>query len=119
MQLQNKWWVDRSECPVAEKDSAETDDELSLKSLAGIFYILIGGLGLAVIVALMEFCWHSRKEARKRQVRINLVLLLFPCYIDKRRKLLLKYKRIFKRIFKHLKEVVKNSILKLYSLRSR
>jgi ionotropic glutamate receptor len=67
MQLQNKWWVDRSDCPLEEKESAETDDELSLQSLSGIFYILIGGLVFAVFIALVEFCWNSRKEARKRQ----------------------------------------------------
>jgi hypothetical protein len=68
MQLQNKWWVDRSECPQEEKESAETDDELSLQSLSGIFYILLGGLGVAMVLALLEFCWSTRKEVRKRKV---------------------------------------------------
>lgn len=71
MQLQNKWWVDRSECPLPDKGSAEADDELSLKSLAGIFYILIAGLVLAVVIALIEFCWNSRKEAKKRQISLT------------------------------------------------
>jgi ionotropic glutamate receptor len=66
MQLQNKWWVDRSECPQEEKATAEADDELSLQSLAGIFYILIAGLALAALVALVEFCWQQRKDRRKR-----------------------------------------------------
>lgn len=69
MQLQNKWWVDRSECPAEEKGAAETDDELSFSSLAGIFYILILGLALALIVGAIEFCYNSRKEARKSQVK--------------------------------------------------
>lgn len=71
MQMQNKWWVDRSECPLPDKNAAEADDELSLKSLAGIFYILIAGLVLAVVIALLEFCWNSRKEAKRRQISLK------------------------------------------------
>ena len=68
MQLRNKWWVDRSDCPAEEKLSLESEDELSLSSLAGIFYILIGGLVLALIVALCEFFYNSRRDARKNNV---------------------------------------------------
>ena len=68
MQLQNKWWMERSECPRNSGDAAESDDELSLSSLAGIFYILIAGLVLALWVACCEFCHVSRKDARKCQV---------------------------------------------------
>lgn len=68
MQLQNKWWVDRSECPAADMESSEADDELSFSSLAGIFYILIIGLLAALIVAVFEFCYFSRRDARKKQV---------------------------------------------------
>lgn len=69
MQLQNKWWVDRTECPQEEKESAETDDELSLQSLSGIFYILGAGLGVAIFLALLDFCWTTGRDARKRKVR--------------------------------------------------
>jgi hypothetical protein len=70
MQLQNKWWVDRSECSGDERGegSPETDDELSLQSLSGIFYILMVGLGLALFLASIEFCWGTRKEAKRRKV---------------------------------------------------
>lgn len=68
MQLQNKWWVDRSECPAADMESSEADDELSFSSLAGIFYILIIGLVASLIVAVFEFCYFSRRAARKKQV---------------------------------------------------
>ncbi|CAL8101103.1 unnamed protein product [Orchesella dallaii] len=71
MQLQNKWWVDRSECPAEEKGAAETDDELSFSSLAGIFYILIVGLIVALVVAAVEFCYNSRREAKKSQISLQ------------------------------------------------
>lgn len=36
--------------------------------MAGVFYILIGGLGLAMLVALIEFCYKSRSESKRMKV---------------------------------------------------
>lgn len=41
---------------------------LSLSNVAGVFYILIGGLGLAMLVALIEFCYKSRSESKRMKV---------------------------------------------------
>ncbi|XP_059614013.1 glutamate receptor 1-like [Phlebotomus argentipes] len=56
--LMNKWWYDRTECRHDKFDTSY--NELSLSNVAGIFYILIGGLLLALMVALVEFCFKSR-----------------------------------------------------------
>jgi glutamate receptor, ionotropic, invertebrate len=39
-----------------------------LSNVAGIFYILIGGLVLAMAVALLEFCYKSHVEAGRAKV---------------------------------------------------
>lgn len=39
--------------------------------MAGVFYILVGGLGLAMLVALIEFCYKSRNEAKKMKVEVQ------------------------------------------------
>ena len=55
--------------------------ELLLSNVAGIFYILIGGLVLAMVVALTEFCCKSKTEAKRAKVRIyriSLFLTLAP-----------------------------------------
>ena len=57
--LLNKWWYDRTECKYSEKQDASRN-ELSLSNVAGIFFILIGGLLVALAVALFEFCLKSR-----------------------------------------------------------
>lgn len=44
-------------------------NELSLSNVAGIFYILIGGLIMAMGVALLEFCYKSHSEATRAKVR--------------------------------------------------
>ncbi|KAL0175894.1 hypothetical protein M9458_028224, partial [Cirrhinus mrigala] len=36
-------------------------------NVAGVFYILIGGLGLAMLVALVEFCYKMKVSARAAQ----------------------------------------------------
>uniref|UniRef100_A0A673WED5 Glutamate receptor n=1 Tax=Salmo trutta TaxID=8032 RepID=A0A673WED5_SALTR len=66
--LKNKWWYDKGECGSGGGDSKDKTSALSLSNVAGVFYILIGGLGLAMLVALVEFCYKSRIESRRMKV---------------------------------------------------
>ncbi|XP_037402259.1 glutamate receptor 4a isoform X4 [Pygocentrus nattereri] len=67
--LKNKWWYDKGECGSGGGDSKDKSSQaLSLSNVAGVFYILVGGLGLAMLVALVEFCYKSRAEAKRMQV---------------------------------------------------
>uniref|UniRef100_A0A8C1KLK8 Glutamate receptor n=1 Tax=Cyprinus carpio TaxID=7962 RepID=A0A8C1KLK8_CYPCA len=66
--LKNKWWYDKGEC--GPKDSGSK--ALSLSNVAGVFYILVGGLGLAMLVALIEFCYKSRNEAKRMKARLSI-----------------------------------------------
>ncbi|KAF0040048.1 hypothetical protein F2P81_008283, partial [Scophthalmus maximus] len=63
--LKNKWWYDKGECGAKDSGSKEKTSALSLSNVAGVFYILVGGLGLAMLVALIEFCYKSRAEAKR------------------------------------------------------
>uniref|UniRef100_A0A671PSY0 Glutamate receptor 1-like n=1 Tax=Sinocyclocheilus anshuiensis TaxID=1608454 RepID=A0A671PSY0_9TELE len=67
--LKNKWWYDKGECGSGGGDSKTS--ALSLSNVAGVFYILIGGLGLAMLVALVEFCYKSRTESHRMKQSIN------------------------------------------------
>ncbi|GFQ93706.1 glutamate receptor 1 [Trichonephila clavata] len=67
--LENKWWYDRSECKNGDSKES-TQNELTLSNVAGCFYILIGGLILAMIVALMEFCYKARIEAKRSKMSL-------------------------------------------------
>ncbi|XP_038652108.1 glutamate receptor 1a isoform X2 [Scyliorhinus canicula] len=70
--LKNKWWYDKGECGSKDSSSKDKTSALSLSNVAGVFYILIGGLGLAMLVALVEFCYKSRTEAtRMKQLSIS------------------------------------------------
>ncbi|XP_074679049.1 glutamate receptor 2 isoform X1 [Strix aluco] len=69
--LKNKWWYDKGECGSGGGDSKEKTSALSLSNVAGVFYILVGGLGLAMLVALIEFCYKSRAEAKRMKMTLN------------------------------------------------
>ncbi|CAB3401971.1 unnamed protein product [Caenorhabditis bovis] len=62
--LENKWWYDRGQCdggiPVDGSSAS-----LNLSKVAGIFYILMGGMVASLIAAVGEFLYRSRIEARK------------------------------------------------------
>lgn len=52
--------------------SQETQSNaLTLSKVAGIFYILAGGLVLAMVVALGEFCYKSKTDAARAKVIYN------------------------------------------------
>ncbi|KAK3527689.1 hypothetical protein QTP86_033711 [Hemibagrus guttatus] len=63
--LKNKWWYDKGECGTKDSGSKDKTSALSLSNVAGVFYILVGGLGLAMTVALVEFCYKSRQETKR------------------------------------------------------
>lgn len=44
---------------------------MSLSNVAGIFYILIGGLLIALAVALIEFCYKSHTEAIRAKIPLS------------------------------------------------
>ncbi|GCB63766.1 hypothetical protein scyTo_0014678 [Scyliorhinus torazame] len=48
--LKNKWWYDKGECGSKDSGSKDKTSALSLSNVAGVFYILVGGLGLAMMV---------------------------------------------------------------------
>ena len=59
----------RSECKKEKESPAKS--ELSLSHVAGIFYILICGLMLAMLMALIEFCYKASSESKKSQVPMS------------------------------------------------
>ncbi|XP_033743043.1 glutamate receptor 2-like [Pecten maximus] len=53
--LQQKWWQDKSQCAQDSGKGSSGKKSLSLSNVAGVFYILIGGLVSAVILGAIEF----------------------------------------------------------------
>jgi len=67
IQSQGGWYV------FVFHQGGSSQSSLSLSNVAGIFYILIAGLGLSMIVATIEFLYKTRLE-RKQRVGIAYLL---------------------------------------------
>lgn len=50
---------------------------LNLVNVAGIFYILIGGLALAITIAVLEFFIKANIEARQTKVDFRKLIFFF------------------------------------------
>ncbi|XP_050415805.1 glutamate receptor isoform X1 [Patella vulgata] len=62
---QKKWWLDAGTCPPQKTSKDGAQSALSLDNVAGIFFILIGGLVLALITAGLEFLYKSKMDSRR------------------------------------------------------
>ncbi|XP_063546878.1 glutamate receptor 1 [Cydia strobilella] len=73
--LWRKWVLEtrKSDCDEG-KDEETSITEMTLSQVAGIFYVLVGGLALALGVALLEFCQHGRAEAARANVSLRAAL---------------------------------------------
>lgn len=70
--LKEKWWKQKKgggQCSDDSKKTSSIVTELGLGNVGGVFVVLLCGLGLAIVVALMEFLWKARKRASEDKVR--------------------------------------------------
>ncbi|ESN96174.1 hypothetical protein HELRODRAFT_67729, partial [Helobdella robusta] len=81
--LHKKWWYDKGECiPEDTKGGSSTQSALTLSNVAGIFYILIGGLGLSMLTSLLEFIYKSKREILKQKVNGYIFCLKFVQHLQ-------------------------------------
>ncbi|XP_050521197.1 glutamate receptor ionotropic, kainate 2-like isoform X3 [Daktulosphaira vitifoliae] len=66
--LYDKWWKNAADiCIKDEKVKEFKPKPLDLNDLGGIFVLVLCGLTVAVIVAIIEFCWHSKNKSKDQQ----------------------------------------------------
>lgn len=61
---------------IFKDDTSKTNsaaNELGLANVGGVFVVLMGGMGVACVVAVFEFVWKSRKIAVEERVRGNTI----------------------------------------------
>ncbi|CAN7982503.1 unnamed protein product [Ixodes pacificus] len=74
--LKNRWWKvgPRQHCP--EDSRSETSrpgsaSELGLAKVGGVFVVLLGGLGIACVIAFVEFFCKARSSSKSKH-RVSL-----------------------------------------------
>ncbi|KAL5011752.1 hypothetical protein ScPMuIL_010303 [Solemya velum] len=72
--LKKKWWDLRTQCPPQDSGQNTGQTALNLNNVAGIFYILIGGLILAVVLVAIEFLYKSKIDSKRSQTSFGSVL---------------------------------------------
>ncbi|CAF1120253.1 unnamed protein product [Rotaria sordida] len=64
-QSYDKWWKGKGSCPSEKKDPKPKP--LDLTNVGGIFVVLLSGVFLSLLVAILEFLWHARKNHANRR----------------------------------------------------
>jgi len=67
---------DNSDIVMIMQGGGSSQSALTLSNVAGIFYILIGGLGLSMVVSLLEFFYKYKRQVLHKKVP-RLVLTRF------------------------------------------
>ncbi|XP_054261474.1 glutamate receptor ionotropic, kainate 1-like isoform X5 [Macrosteles quadrilineatus] len=63
--LYNKWWKNPGDtCTRTEKGKESKANALGVSNIGGVFVVLLCGLALAVIVAIFEFCYNSKRSTQ-------------------------------------------------------
>ncbi|OIC88693.1 hypothetical protein A7M48_20535 [Acinetobacter baumannii] len=64
--LKTKWWKEKrggGKWRVETSKSSAAANERGLANVGGVFVVLMGGMGVACVIAVCEFVWKSRKVA--------------------------------------------------------
>ncbi|KAL8560807.1 hypothetical protein ACOMHN_064092 [Nucella lapillus] len=68
-ELKTKWWkreLGAKDC-LAEEGAKGSASELTVDKVGGVFVVLMGGVVAGFFMAICEFMWKARKNARKDQ----------------------------------------------------
>lgn len=70
--LYDKWWKNTGDiCTRNDKGKESKANSLDVDNIGGVFVVLLCGLAFAVIVAIFEFCYNSKKTALTEKVNYN------------------------------------------------
>ncbi|XP_052281545.1 glutamate receptor 4-like isoform X2 [Dreissena polymorpha] len=71
-EMENEWWGRRN-CPDYAKPSTDDTSELQIENVAGVFFILVGGVAIAAVVCLGEYIAKriSKSVKKERKDRVS------------------------------------------------
>lgn len=67
--LYDRWWKRPGiTCSRDDKSKEGKANALGVENIGGVFVVLLGGLAVAIVVAFIEFCINSKKNAQNLRV---------------------------------------------------
>uniref|UniRef100_T1IYW2 Glutamate receptor ionotropic, kainate 2 n=1 Tax=Strigamia maritima TaxID=126957 RepID=T1IYW2_STRMM len=65
--LRKTWWEEKSkvQCDAESISSGSSNKALSMSHVGGVFVVLIGGMGFACVIAIVEFMWNIRNSVKE------------------------------------------------------
>ncbi|CAF1218392.1 unnamed protein product [Adineta ricciae] len=72
--LKQKWYYERSECTNSKSKESKQSTALNLANVAGMFYVLIIGLGSAMVIAFLEFLVKAKLDSNRLNENIREVM---------------------------------------------
>ncbi|CAF3643389.1 unnamed protein product [Rotaria socialis] len=72
--LKQKWYYERSECTNSGSKDSKVSKPLTLANVAGMFYVLIIGLGSAMVIAFVEFLFKAKLDSTRLNQNIQDVM---------------------------------------------
>ncbi|XP_011878966.1 PREDICTED: glutamate receptor ionotropic, kainate 2-like isoform X3 [Vollenhovia emeryi] len=68
--LYDRWWKSPGDtCMRTEKGKENKANSLGVDNIGGVFVVLLCGLAFAVLIAIFEFCYNSRRNAPSERQR--------------------------------------------------
>jgi hypothetical protein len=72
--LKQRWYYERSECTNMGTNDSKQTTALNLINVVGIFYLLAAGLGLAILIAFVEFSLKAKRDSNRLNQNICKVM---------------------------------------------
>ncbi|XP_006558724.2 glutamate receptor ionotropic, kainate 2 isoform X6 [Apis mellifera] len=71
--LYDKWWKSPGDtCMRTEKGKESKANSLGVDNIGGVFVVLLCGLAFAVVIAIFEFCYNTRRSAPEQRAPVSI-----------------------------------------------
>lgn len=65
--MYDKWWKANGKGDCGSDDTGDpSTNSLAINNVGGVFIVLLVGLAIAVVSALVEFIWFTRKQVSSK-----------------------------------------------------
>ena len=80
--MKERWWIENNfqiingekiNCAKDNEKSSLDDPDLDIEHILGVVYVLLAGIGLGILIGVLEFLWNVRKVSIALKVILRTV----------------------------------------------